>query len=44
MSTALYVQADFDPATRARIEKGNEMMSISKRNFGFKMPKGLIPV
>ncbi|CAL8464563.1 g4098 [Coccomyxa elongata] len=38
------LQAYFDPATRARIEKGNEMMSISKRNFGFKMPKGLIPV
>lgn len=38
------LQADFDPATRARIEKGNEMVSISKRNFGFKMPKALIPV
>ncbi len=44
MIAALYAQADFDPATRARIEKGNEMMSISKRNFGFKMPKELIPV
>ncbi|BDA49562.1 DTW domain-containing protein 2 [Coccomyxa sp. Obi] len=37
------LQAAFDPATRARIDKGNEMMSISKRNFGFKMPKALIP-
>ncbi len=35
-------QAAFDPATRARIECGNESRSISKRNFGFKLPEALI--
>ncbi|KAK9904675.1 hypothetical protein WJX75_000413 [Coccomyxa subellipsoidea] len=36
------LQAQFDPATHARIECGNESLSRSKRNFGFKMPRALI--